>query len=140
MDKARYIEPLSSGGELIVTADEWFVQFYFSGPDLRHNGQFVTIPSEKIDTYIEAFKENFLKFKELQKSIPEGGEFTIKGICNMNIGCGRYCYGVTIAEWYNHLRNSCYPICNQVQLDKVICDLQYCKLRANEIFKLVFDK
>lgn len=72
MDKARYIEPLSSGGELIVTADEWFVQFYFSGPDLRHNGQFVTIPSEKIDTYIEAFKENFLKLKNCRNQYPKG--------------------------------------------------------------------
>lgn len=140
MDKARFIEPLSSGGELIVTADEWFIQFYFSGPDLRHNGQFVTIPGEKIDAYVKAFKENFLKFKELQKSIPEGGEFTMKGICDMNIGCGRYYNGVTISEWYNHLRNGSYPICSQKQLDNVVCDLQYSKLRANEIFNLVFDK
>lgn len=140
MDKARYIEPLSSGGNLTITPDGWFIQFYFGGPDLRHSGEFVYIQGIEVDAYINAFKNNFLKYIDLQKTLPENGEFTMKGECNMNIGCGGYHNGVTIAAWYNHLSNSCYPICTQRQLDSVICDLEYCKIRATEIFNLLFGK
>lgn len=43
MNKAKYIEALASGGELNVTENGWYIQYYFNGPDLRYNDEFVTI-------------------------------------------------------------------------------------------------
>ncbi len=103
MNKAKYTEPLASGGELNVTEDGWYIQYYFNGPDLRYNGEFVTIQGNEVDNYIKAYKSNYEKFTELQKVIPEGGEFTTKGECNMKISCGgsyhmgiKFLNGITI--------------------------------------------
>lgn len=30
MNKAKYTEPLASGGELNVTEDGWYIQYYFN--------------------------------------------------------------------------------------------------------------
>ncbi|OXL44805.1 hypothetical protein CFT61_03810 [Segatella copri] len=54
MNKAKYTEPLASGGELNVTEDGWYIQYYFNGPDLRYNGEFVTIQGNEVDNYIKA--------------------------------------------------------------------------------------
>lgn len=71
MNKAKYTEPLASGGELNVTEDGWYIQYYFNGPDLRYNGEFVTIQGNEVDNYIKAYKSNYEKFTELQKVIPK---------------------------------------------------------------------
>ena len=137
---SEYKEDLLSGGALIVTKKGWWIEYYFNGPDFRHNGQSVTISSIEIDSYIEAYKKNFEKYLSLHEVIPKGGEFECKGDCNMTIGYGGYRNGVTIAHWYNHLSNSCFPIKTKDDLDKVINDYQYCKRRSEEITSLLYKK
>lgn len=142
MNKAKYTEPLTSGGELNVTEDSWYIQYYFSGPDLRYNGEFVTIQGNDVDNYIRAYKNNYKKLLELQKILPKDGSFTTKGECDMNISCGgNYHVGITISAWYNHLSQPCnFPIVNEHDLNSVINDYEYCKLRAEEVSKLLFNK
>lgn len=135
----KYIEPLSSGGELVVTAGKWYIKYYFFGPDFRHNGENVTIESKDAKEYINAFKKNFAKYQTLLQAIPSDGEFQTKGECNMNIGIGKYRKGVTISQWYNHLSGSCFPIDSQEKLDQVILDYVYCEERAEEIKKKLFE-
>lgn len=72
MNKAKYTEALASGGELNITENGWYIQYYFNGPDLRYNGEFVTIQGNDVDNYIKAYKNNYKKFLELQKVIPNG--------------------------------------------------------------------
>ena len=135
----KYIEPLSSGGDLVVTAEEWYIKYYFLGPDFRHNGEIKTVEAKDVKQYIDAFKKNFDKYQTLLQVIPSNGEFQTKGECNMNIGIGKYREGVTISQWYNHLSGSCFPIDNQEKLDKVILDYIYCEERAEEIKKKLFE-
>ena len=125
MNKAKYTEPLASGGELNVTEDSWYIQYYFSGPDLRYNGEFVTIQGNDVDNYIRAYKNNYKKLLELQKILPKDGSFTTKGECDMNISCGgNYHVGITISAWYNHLSQPCnFPIVNEHDLNSVINEI-----------------
>ena len=37
----QYQEGLKSGGQLIVTERDWYIEYYFPGPDLRYNGTFL---------------------------------------------------------------------------------------------------
>ena len=55
----QYSEKMKTGGELIVTANDWYIQYYFSGPDLRYNGTFVRLPGKEIDEYINAYRNKF---------------------------------------------------------------------------------
>ena len=50
----EYSEKLKSGGELKVSVNNWYIQYYSSGPDLRYNGTFVNIEGKDIDKYIDA--------------------------------------------------------------------------------------
>lgn len=138
MEKPRYIEPLMSGGELVVTKDEWHIYYYFMGPDLRHNGESVFIPGIDVDKYIQAYKTNFQKFVDLLNIIPKDGNFSTKGECDMTISCGKFHPGISIAALYNHLNNSCFPISNEHKLNQVLADYNYCKQKAQEIQKLLF--
>lgn len=49
MNKAKYTEALASGGKLNVTENGWYIKYYFNGPDLRYNGEFVTIQGSDVD-------------------------------------------------------------------------------------------
>lgn len=49
MNKAKYTEALASGGELNVTENGWYIKYYFNGPDLRYNGEFVTMQGNDED-------------------------------------------------------------------------------------------
>ena len=49
MNKAKYTEALASGGELNVTENGWYIKYYFNGPDLRYNGEFVTMQGNYVD-------------------------------------------------------------------------------------------
>ena len=68
-----YEEKLKTGGKLIVKNDNWYIQYYFPGPDLRYNGKFLSLDGNCIDNYISSWKENFEKCKKLEKEIPENG-------------------------------------------------------------------
>ena len=62
-----YEEKLKTGGKLIVKNDNWYIQYYFPGPDLRYNGKFLSLDGNCIDNYISSWKENFEKCKKLEK-------------------------------------------------------------------------
>ena len=137
----EYSEELKSGGKLVVTASSIKIAYYFSGPDLRYNGQWIYIPYDKIDDYINAYKENFQKYQMLMNTIPKDGQFSTIGKCNMKIQIGsQYHNGVTIAEWYNHLYPSVFPIKKDSDVEIIISDYEYCKIRGKEVQKLLFNK
>jgi hypothetical protein len=129
----KYEENLISGGKLVVTDQEWYIEYYFSGPDLRYSGEIIRIKSSQLNDYITAYEENYKEYKRLLTIIPKGGEFEIKGELGMNIGVGSIKNGVTISRWYNHLRNSCFPINTEDKLEKVIFDYLYCTERAEKL-------
>ena len=139
MDKASYQEPLSSGGKLVVDKDGWAIQYYFRGPDLRYNGEFITVFSHQIDDYIAAFELNFETYAKLKTTIPSNGNFETKGLCNMFIRIG-YGEGVDLSHSFNHCNESVFPICNKAQLDMAIFDYKYSRERAQEITNLLFAK
>ena len=136
----KYTEKLKSGGELVITHNGWSISYYFFGPDFRHSGEHITIDSNDIDKYINAYESNFSKYKSLKDTIPSGGEFKTIGECQMNIGVGQYYDGVTISQWYNHLYPSSFPIRNEEQLQQVVDDYEYCKRKAKEISLLLFEE
>ena len=49
-----YEEKLKTGGKLIVKNDNWYIQYYFPGPDLRYNGKFLSLDGNCIDNYISS--------------------------------------------------------------------------------------
>ena len=75
MSTGSYEEPLPCGGKLKVTKASWEISYYFSGPDLRHNGTFVSVPGKSIEQYISAYLENFAEYEKLKEAIPNSGEF-----------------------------------------------------------------
>ena len=105
-----------------------------------HYCEMLPLEYKPSDNYMKAYKNNYKKFLVLQKVIPNGGEFTTKGECNMNISCGGiYHMGITISQWYNHLSHpNCFPIKSEQDLTSVISDYEYCKLRAEEVSTLLF--
>ena len=135
---SEYSEQLKSGGKLIVNSIGWRIDYYFLGPDFRHNGQHITIASYQVAKYIDAYKANFEKYETLKNQIPSGGSFETNGLCDMKIVVGGYNNGIHIAYTFNHLSESCFPIKNRGQLNQVVCDYEYCILRAEEIRNLLY--
>ena len=135
---SEYNESLPSGGKLVVKDNTWFIRYYFSGPDLRHNGEIIEVQSKMIDDYIDAFISNYDKWESLKTVIPADGEFDCIGMCHMGIRIGKHYSGVNIAKWYNHLTGSCFPINNKEKLNQVVSDYRYCKERADEIQRLLY--
>ncbi len=138
MNSGEYRENLRHGGTLVINQRGWSIKYYFAGPDLRYDGEFITISSSNVPTFIIAFKNNYKKLQELKKTIPIGGNFDIIGECGMHIGLGSF-YGVTIAKWYNHLSNGNIPVKNESDLTIVITDYEYCIKKAEEIKNLLFN-
>lgn len=118
----QYSEKMKTGGELIVTANDWYIQYYFSGPDLRYNGTFVRLPGKEIDEYINAYRNNFKKYLEIKKNIPDSGKFETSGEKGMTIRLGIW-EGVCID--YYHM-----PINTKEKIEEIITDYQYAKQRA----------
>ena len=67
-----YTEPLPGGGKLQVTTRAWSVEYYFSGPDLRYSGTFVSIGGDELASYVDAFEENWAEYERLQAVAPDG--------------------------------------------------------------------
>ena len=118
----KYTERLKTGGDLIVTVDDWYIQYYFSGPDLRYNGTFVQVAGKEIDEYINAYRNNFEKYLEIKKTIPDSGKFETPGEKGMTIRLGLW-EGVCID--YYHM-----PIDTKEKIEEIIADYQYAKQRA----------
>lgn len=126
MSVGTYEEPLVCGGKLKVTKASWEITYYFSGPDLRYNGEFVSIAGNSVEQYISAFQENWAEYKKLMETIPKGGEFSKGGKMGMSIRIGNFAQGVCVKSYH-------MPISSEQQLEKVISGYRYAVQRAPQI-------
>lgn len=128
----EYKEKLPFGkGDLIVTEDDFYIQFYFSGPDLRYNGTIIRINNDEIDKYIKAYEVNWTKYEELQNfSEKIGGEFSTVGQLNMQIRIGGWSNGICIHSY--HL-----PLKSEKEIRSLIESFNWAKKRGSEIMKLL---
>ncbi len=130
MSKGTYQEGLPCGGTLKVNADSWLIQYYWPGPDRRHNGTLFDIRSSQIDEYINAWTGNFAEYLRLLESVPSGGQFSKTGLAHMTIRIGGFRPGVA-------LRDYSLVIKNKSDLEKVVASLQYSKNRAAQVATLL---
>lgn len=124
MQTGRYEEELRTGGTLVVCNDDWYIQYYFPGPDLRYNGTFKKIYGYEIDSYIVALKDNYKKFTELYKNFDRKNRLTIDADKGMSIQLGGYSGSGVYMFHYHKL------ISSQEDLHNVIRDLIYAKNKA----------
>lgn len=120
---SEYKEGLSTGGTICITQNSWYIQYYFSEPNYRYHGTFVTIPGDDIDAFIHAYKNNFDKYLLLKRMLPKGSLFEIAGEMGMNIRIGGGSEGVCIKS--HHM-----PISTKDQLNRVMIDYANAKKRA----------
>jgi len=125
MSTGTYEELLPCGGKLKVTKVKWEIYYYFPGPDMRYNGDSVTVQGSMIEKYISAFVENFEEYKQLKGTIPKGGEFS-KTKFGMSIRIGGFNEGVCIASYH-------MPISSAQRLEQVISGYRYAAKRAPQI-------
>ena len=118
-----YTEELPCGGKLTVTRGGWSIEYYFPGPDLRYNGDFVSIPGSEVAEYVAAFEENWAEYESLKTMVPVGGTFEKNGRKSMVIRVGGYWQGVSIRNY--HMATS-----SRQQLEKVLCGYRYALERA----------
>ena len=121
-----YEETLPCGGKLKVTKSSWLIEYYFPGPDLRYNGEFVRIQGAQVSGFICAYQENWKKYSELKKTIPKGGEFNTAGKSGMQIRVGGFNEGVCIQSYY-------MPLKSISSVNKLIEGYKYALKRAPEI-------
>jgi len=126
MSSGEYSEKLSyGGGTLMVSKSSWRIQYYFPGPDLRHNGTFFNVEGTAIETYISAFIENWKEYEQLAEQIPNGGEFSKAGKMGMTIRVGNFA-GVCLQSYH-------MQISSRVQLKQVVDSYRYAMQRAPQI-------
>jgi hypothetical protein len=130
MGVGTYEEPLPCGGKLKVTKSSWEISYYFSGPDLRYNGTFITVPGSSIEQYISAFNDNWKEYERLKSATPAGGDFSKSGKMGMTIRIGKFAQGVCIHSYH-------MPISSAQQLNKVISGYRYAVQRAPQIQKFL---
>jgi serine/threonine protein kinase len=125
-----YTEVLPCGGKLSIngSTSDWWIEYYFSGPDLRYSGTFVKIPGEEIESYIQAYLDNWVEYVQLKKTIPEGGEYTKEGRLGMTIRIGGWNSGVCIRGYH-------MPISTKEQLERQITSYKYAIERAKQILE-----
>lgn len=61
-------EELASGGTLIISENDFRIEYFFPGPDGRYGGVRVNIPGRKVETYMRAWQKNYERYEELQKA------------------------------------------------------------------------
>lgn len=120
-----YSEKLKTGGELIVTSTNWSIRYYFSGPDLRYNGTFVTLEGRDINKYIDAWANNFDKYLKLKETVLTGGNFETAGSMNMTIRIG-FVEGVCIRSYH-------MPVRTHEKIIEIITDYEYARDKASKI-------
>ena len=52
-------EELASGGTLIISENDFRIEYFFPGPDGRYGGVRVNIPGRKVETYMRAWQKNY---------------------------------------------------------------------------------
>lgn len=130
MADGTYEERLDCGGTLRVMKSGWEVRYYFPGLDLRHKGEFVTVPGASIRNYILAWNTNWAEFEQLKQAIPAGGEFSKVGVQGMSIRIGQFRPGVCIHSYH-------MPISTRGDLDRIIRAYEYAALRAPKVQHLL---
>lgn len=123
----KYTLQLNSGGELIIQNDEWYIVYYFPGPDRRYNGTVKVIISSEIDEYIDAWKNNFKKYQALKTALPTGGTYNEVGERGMDISVGGYVEGVGLH--YSH------RVSTQEAIDEIIADYKNAKETAKKLIE-----
>lgn len=78
-------EELASGGTLIISENDFRIEYFFPGPDGRYGGVRVNIPGRKVETYMRAWQKNYERYEELQKA---AGESVVKRPAAMRGECG----------------------------------------------------
>lgn len=126
MSSGHYEEILPCNGKLKIKKNSWEISYYFSGPDMRYNGTFVSIPGNLIEAYISALNENWADYEQLKLAIPNGGEFKKIGKLGMNIRIGSFAQGVCLESYH-------MPINSKRQLDETIEAYRYAANRAPQI-------
>jgi hypothetical protein len=126
----EYVEKMKCGAELHVSKSDWYLRFYFPGPDLRHNGEFLTIPGNQMLDFISAYKSNFATYLKLKESIPANGSFTQNGMMGMKININGYFNGVCIKSY--HL-----PINTQDKLNEILTEFQEVIIKSKKILTLL---
>ena len=126
----KYTEKLPCGGTLEVINQSWQVEYYFPGPDLRHNGEFFRIPGSSLEKYINALIANWTQFQALKAAIPYNGEFKTVGELGMCIQVGGYHEGVCLKSYH-------MPINTQTKLENVLASYRYALQRAPQVASLM---
>lgn len=126
----EYKEHLTSGGELVVNEREWYISYYFPGPDRRYNGTFFRIKGNDIDKYIAAWINNFDKYLKLKSSMELSGTYETIGEARMKISVGGYRDGVCIDAWHMNVRE-------QSKIDRIVADYTQCKSKAKTIQEML---
>ena len=116
-------ESLPCGGTLHIWRTEWEVSYYFPGPDRRYRGTIVTLKGPSLDSYIEAYKENWLEYVNLKDSISNGGTFLNK--------TGKM--GMLICTEGVYLRGHHVLVSTPKQLENIINSYQYAIKRATQV-------
>ena len=127
MQQGHYEEKLQTGGTLKVSADNWYIEYYFPGPDLRYNGTFRQINGKEIDSYIVSLKDNFKKYLDMKNNFDGKSKLSIAADNGMSIQLGGT-YGSGVYMFYYHKL-----ISTQEDLHNVIRDLIYAKKKAISI-------
>ncbi len=120
-------EELASGGTLIISENDFRIEYFFPGPDGRYGGVRVNIPGRKVETYMKAWKKNYERYEELQKAAGESAgkrPAAIRGECGMTIRTG-FMDGV-------YLKGSHMRVADRTQLDMIIRDYRYALGRWQE--------
>ena len=126
MKNGTYSEKIAFGGTLKIEQRSWCIEYYFPGPDLRYNGDFIVIQSSQIESYISAFKENYVKYEELICTIPGKAEFQMQGKMGMTIRVNDYFRGVCLANYRMNINS-------RDKLKQAIDSYEYARSRAHQI-------
>lgn len=126
----EYRESLRTGGELVVNKNNWRIEYYFPGPDLRYNGTFLTIQGKDVDKYISAWRNNFNYYQSLKKTITLKGTFETNGEAGMTIRVGGWHDGVSISGYHMHINK-------QETIDHIVEDYYSAKQTAQRVQTLL---
>ena len=69
MTTGEFSEFLPSGGRLVVSANSWYVHYFFPGTEVRLGGESYYIHDNQLDSYIAAWIENFKQYKDLKAKV-----------------------------------------------------------------------
>lgn len=125
MSNCFYEEKLPCGGRLKVTPESWEISYFFSYPNTRYNGTFVTVEGNDVPNYITAFQANWNEYVNLKNSMTPGQELVKLGKQDMTIRIGSFREGVCLRD--HHL-----PICTEQELQNIVASYNYAQLRSQK--------